>query len=211
MIIYGSRAVPLNSIQLPTATCPACSTQGSVVLSIYSRHAHIFWIPLFPIGKVGLSQCLHCKNAREAGEMSTEVRNEFEKLKRSTKTPVWQFAGLGLLALLIAVGSLSNIEDKKLQREYLAAPKEGDTYRYKTESGDYSLFKVTRVSDSTVFICPNQYSVDRLTGTYKIDKIENYSADTFGIAATRIKEMYDSGRIIDIKRYTTHTKSSQSK
>ncbi|WP_299900212.1 zinc-ribbon domain-containing protein [uncultured Aquimarina sp.] len=107
MIIYGSKSVHLKSERSEISVCPNCGTQGSLVLSVYRRHAHIFWIPLFPIGKKGLSQCQHCKNVLYTKEMPLSIRKEYDLLKNKAKGPLWQFAGLGILIITIVCAAIS--------------------------------------------------------------------------------------------------------
>src|SRR5688572_9067139 len=138
MIIYGSRPVHLKSGQSPTLVCPSCGQTGTIFLSAYSKHAHIFWIPLFPIGRFGVSQCQHCKQVLETGAMPHELRREYDNLKAETKVPLWQFSGLGVIAAIIVFATYASGEDKKKEAEYLANPAVGDVYRYNTESKQYS-------------------------------------------------------------------------
>jgi hypothetical protein len=200
MIIYGSKAVHLKSEQSVTATCPSCKTQGSVVISVYRKHAHIFWIPLFPIGKVGLSQCQHCKSVLKTKEMPDSIKSEYNVLKEQTKGPLWQFIGLGLIAFLIIWGSFANSNDKKQELEYISSPKAGDIYEYKIEAGKYSTIKVVDASKDSVFVIYNDYELNLMSQLYKIEKPENYSGAPCGISRNKLKEMYVSGEIFDIKR-----------
>ncbi|WP_299435725.1 zinc-ribbon domain-containing protein [uncultured Aquimarina sp.] len=200
MIIYGSRAVHIKSEQSKTAICPSCSTQGSLTLSVFRRHAHIFWIPLFPIGKKGISQCQHCKNVLKTKEMPEPIRREYDILKNKTKGPIWQFAGLGILIVLIAWGSYASAENKKLAGEYIASPMNGDIYEYKIETRSYSTLKVIAVSRDSVFVSPNEYEISKKSRIFKINKPENYSEFSYGISIEKLKEMYDSGEIFDINR-----------
>lgn len=200
MIIYGSKAVHLKTAQSKTATCPSCGTQGSLTISVFRKHAHVFWIPLFPIGKKGVSQCQHCKNVLETKEMPEPTKREYENLKNETKGPIWQFAGLGVIAILIAWGSYASGEDKKLELEYIKSPQIGDIYEYKIETGSYSTLKVVSVTNDSVFVSPNEYEISRMSKIYKIDKPENYSGVSYGFLNSKIKEMYDSGEIFDINR-----------
>ncbi len=101
MIIYSSKAVYISSKQSTTSICPSCGTQGSLKLFVFRRHAHIFWIPMFPIGKKGMSQCQHCKNVLHTKEMPVSVRKEYDVLKNKAKGPIWQFTGLGMLIIII--------------------------------------------------------------------------------------------------------------
>ncbi len=97
MIIYGSKAVHLQTARTETV-CQSCQTKGSILLSVYRKHAHIFWIPTFPIGKKGFSQCEHCKNILEEKEMSPELKKECDKLKKESNGPFWQWIGSLLFA-----------------------------------------------------------------------------------------------------------------
>jgi len=200
MIIYGSRAVHLRTVQSKNATCPSCKTQGSLIISVFRKHAHIFWIPLFPIGKQGVSQCQHCKSVLETREMPEPIKREYRNLKNEAKGPIWQFAGLALIAFLIAWSSFTSGENKKREQEYLASPIEGDIYEYKIETGSFSTFKVIGISKDSVFISDNEFKISKVSRLYKIDKPENYSEFSYGVSKNKLKEMYESGEIFDIKR-----------
>ncbi len=200
MIIYGSKAVHLKTEISKTATCPSCGTQGSMTFSVFRKHAHIFWIPLFPIGKKGVSQCQHCKNVLETKEMPEPIKREHENLKSETKGPIWQFAGLGLIAILIAWGNYVSGEDKKEELKFIAKPQKGDTYEYKIETRSYSTLKVVSVTNDSVFVSPNEYEISKMSKIYKIDKPENYSDLIYGISRLKLSDMYNSGEILDINR-----------
>ncbi len=200
MIIFGSRAVHIKSGQLKEVTCPSCGTKGSVVLNIYRRHAHVFWIPVFPMGKKGATQCQHCKNVLRPNEMPEEIKREFDIFKREAKGPVWQFFGLGVIVALAVLISILGERDKKKEVEYIKAPKKGDVYEYKIKARSYSTFKVIGVSNDSVFVVPNEYEINRISKIYKIKKTENYSNNSYGIARDKLNEMHTSGDIINIDR-----------
>tara|TARA_B110000211_G_C13895466_1_gene471477 strand:+ start:387 stop:848 length:462 start_codon:yes stop_codon:yes gene_type:complete len=146
MVIYGSRAVHINSVQSETTTCESCDSRGSLTINIFRKHAHIFWIPFFPFSKIGESECSHCKNVLEPKEMPEQLKREYDSIKSVSKGPVWQFAGLGLVAILIVYGNYASGINEKEELEYLNTPLTGDVYKYKTETGDYSTLKVVSVS-----------------------------------------------------------------
>ena len=200
MIVYGSRAVHLKTVQSHKATCANCDTQGSIIISVFRKHAHIFWIPLFPIGKRGVSQCQHCKNTLESGSMPESIKREYTNLKEDAKGPYWQFSGLGLILAFFLYSSYSGGENKKITLDYISAPVKGDVYEYKMEEGDYSTLKVIAVTNDSVFVSPNEYAINRISKIYKIDKPENYSELSYGIGKDRLKEMYESGDVFDINR-----------
>ncbi len=200
MLIYGTKPVNLQSKNSKNTICPNCQTESSITYHIYRKHVHIFWIPLFPLGKKGYSECSHCKNVLETKEMPRNMQMELEIVKNETRGPIWQFAGLGILAVLIVWGTLASEQDKKMELQYIATPAVNDVYEYKSESGNYSTMKVVEVSDDSVFVVPNMYETHKMTKVYKIDKSENYSEDVYGISKTDLNTMYMDGDIFDINR-----------
>lgn len=200
MIIYGIKPVHLNSEQSKTIACPSCNTQGSLTISVFRKHVHLFWIPMFPIGKKGVLQCQHCKIVIGTKGMPESVKKEYEALINQSKKPLWQFSGLVILALLIGWISYSNGENKILEKEYIISPKKGDVYEYKTSDNSYSTLKVTKVFGDSIFVSQNEYETNKMYKTYKIDKIENYSELSYVISKAELKEMYESEEIFDVNR-----------
>jgi len=200
MIIYGTRAAHLKSTQPRSIVCAHCGQADATVLSVYGKYAHIFWIPVFPIGRVGLSQCSHCKQTLEYKNMNRDLQQAYNNLRAETRVPIWQFAGLGLVGVLIVFGVYSSSHDKKNRLEYVANPIAGDVYKYKTDDNNYSTLKVISVSADSVFVSPNKYQTDKMTGIYKIDKAENYPGESYGIARSDVKQMLQNDDIYDIDR-----------
>jgi hypothetical protein len=200
MIIYGSRASHLKSVQLQNESCPNCSQQGSVLLSTYTKYAHIFWIPLFPVGRFSLSQCQHCKQTLEQKQMPAQIAAHHHRNLAETRSPLWQFTGLALIGVLVAFGVYGNAADKEEQAALLKNPMSGDVYEIKTESGSYTTFKIANVKTDTVEVWLNDYETNKITGINKIDKEENYSDTTYTMTMNTIREMYAAGEIVDVNR-----------
>ncbi|MCC5918621.1 MAG: hypothetical protein JJU02_14965 [Cryomorphaceae bacterium] len=200
MIIYGSKAVHLKSEQSKTSICPNCDTQGSLVLSVYRKHAHIFWTPLFPLGKKGMSHCQHCQEVVEAKKLQEPIKGEYEALKNEAKGPLWQFAGLALIAVFISFISIESGKNEKLKVQYFSSPQIGDRYHYKDDIGSYSTLIITSISHDSIFFSPNEYVINKVSQIYKIDKPENYSEMSFGLSKLNVKKMIDSGDIFNVKR-----------
>lgn len=101
MIIYGSSSTHLKSDNLRKVTCPNCQTKDQMTASVFGRHVHIFWIPLFPVGKTGVFECQHCRKGFRKKELSEGGIREYNSFLEDVKTPIWKFSGLGIIALLI--------------------------------------------------------------------------------------------------------------
>lgn len=200
MIIFGQRSAHLKSEVSRTAICPNCGTQGSVLFSVYRRHAHVFWIPTFPMGKVGASQCQHCKQTLKTSEMPEGLKNEYRRIKTGAKGPIWQFAGLGLFILLMVFAGFSSKRSSEQTREYIKVPAIGDVYKYKLDSKSYTTLKVTDVAGDSVFVSPNEYEINKRSRIYRIDKPENYAGYSYGISLGDLEAMHQSGEIFEVNR-----------
>lgn len=190
----------LVSAQSNTATCPSCGTKGSVLFSVFGRHAHVFWIPLFPIGKVGASQCQHCKHTLKSSEMPKDLKSEYLDLKATSKAPLWQFSGLVLLVGLVGLIQYSSGKNKELEKAYISEPIIGDVYRVKTEDNQYTAIKVGSVSSDSVYLYSNLYQTNKSSGISKIDIEENYATDMYAISKSQLNELYTTGEIMGVNR-----------
>jgi hypothetical protein len=201
MIIYGSKAT-LVAAENTQETCNNCGTQHSVQLSIFQKYAHIFWIPFFPIGKTAVTQCHHCKQVLKLNEFPPSLKLAYDNLKSNSKTPVWTFSGVALLAVFVVFSSYqSNLNDKR-NAALILAPIHGDVFEIKTRDNQYTLYKVAKVQDDSVFIRFNQYETNKATGIPDLKRKGDaaYSEETFSLSKSELKQMLEKGEITDIER-----------
>ncbi|WP_405247328.1 hypothetical protein [Cellulophaga sp. Asnod2-G02] len=200
MIIYGTRSSHLDSVQKTTPVCPNCEEKGSLLISVYRKHAHIFWIPIFPLGKSGASHCKNCKQALRSSEMPEHLKQEYLKIKKEVKGPIWQFSGMFIALFFLVLAGFANQNTKKLEKEYLNQPMAGDIYEYRVANKQFSTMKVIEVDTDSVFIALNDFEINKASRIYKIDKPENYPDVVYGFSKQEITAMYSSGKIFDINR-----------
>ena len=101
MIIFGTRASHIGSFEINDSTCDYCQNTGTRVISEFGQYFHIFWIPVFPIGKKTIGECAHCRRTLRKKEFSIELKRAYNEVKSAVKRPVWHWSGLILLGLLI--------------------------------------------------------------------------------------------------------------
>lgn len=203
MIIFGTRAVHLNTAILNKTTCESCNQTGTIRMSIFRKHFHLFWIPIFPVGKTGRSECTHCKLVQKPAEMSNALIQKYYELKTIAKGPIWQYLGI---FLIIIFGIMANLNDFKLtktsdiEQQYISAPKEGDIYKIKFGEKRYSTLKVVGVSNDSVTISPNKLEINYSPGLNQIDDAINYSDSLFQLSRIQIQEMFDNRDIMVVVR-----------
>ncbi|MNE64997.1 hypothetical protein D3C80_1604420 [compost metagenome] len=104
MIIFGQRSSHIASFSIPAHSCNYCGTDGQMTMSFYGLYAHVYWVPMFSVGRSVVTTCMHCKQVLEENQFSPEVKNTRESLRQETKIPFTHFIGLGIIgAVLLAV------------------------------------------------------------------------------------------------------------
>ncbi|HTL07161.1 MAG TPA: zinc-ribbon domain-containing protein [Chitinophagaceae bacterium] len=202
MIIYGTRGTELAKETL-FDSCPNCGTKNSVEMHVFQRYAHIFWIPLFPIGKTAVSQCNHCKQVLQLKQMPPGLVNTYDRLKAESKTPVWTFAGLALFAILISLGILTDKNRHQRNAKLILSPQNGDVFEIKTKDNQYTLYKIEQVNKDSVLVLMNNYETDKLTGLSQLREKgpSAYSEAAYPFSKAELKTMLEKGEIVDIDRY----------
>jgi hypothetical protein len=201
MIIYGSKAKELVK-EIITDKCPNCGNQNTIDMHVFQKYAHVFWIPLFPIGKTGVSQCDHCKQVLKLNQMPPHLKTAYTNLKAQAKTPIWMFIGSALIVALIIFAAIEGNEKDAKNAKLILSPQMGDVFEVKTKEGDYTLYKVALVEADSVFIRVNEFQVNKSSGLYKIREKGDvaFSQDLYGFSKAELKKMQADGEIIDIDR-----------
>lgn len=200
MIFYGTNSSRLKDGQLPNVTCPNCETQTSMTYSVFGKYAYLYWIPVFPMGKVNVLECNHCKRTYKLTELPEQIQRKFETEKH-TGIPLLHFSGLAIIVLAIAYFTYSNSKHKEDEAEFIKTPAIGDVYSIKSESpGHFTTMKVTEVKDDSIYVVFNDYEIDKRSAIYKIDKASNYGDYIDGYTKEEIVSLYENKTIYNIDR-----------
>ena len=199
MIIYGHRSAHLGSSKPNHLECPNCNTKGSTEIHVFRRHAHVFWIPLFPMGRYGVSECSHCKQVYEKKEMSSDIRAEYDIASMDAKGPIWQFAGLVIIALLAIGAYFVGEQNKEDNLAKLNTPEVGDIYECEYGEG-FSTFRIEAVEADSLLIVENDYETDEKSGIDDINLPENYSTLVYKISRSDLAGRFERDEILDINR-----------
>jgi hypothetical protein len=201
MIIFGMKAHQLAKETL-FESCQNCKTQNSIDLFIFQKYAHVFWLPFFPLGKIAVTQCQHCKQSLTQNEMPPSFIISADDLKSKTNVPFWTFTGLAIVALFFLVEIISDNKQDAKNNKLILSPQPGDIFEVKTTDNQYSLFKIQTVTSDSVFIRLNQYQTNMESGLGSLKRKgdSSYSDEIFSIARAQLKIMVDKGEIINIER-----------
>ncbi|RWY50382.1 hypothetical protein [Mucilaginibacter gilvus] len=197
MIVYGTKAKVLLTEAI-TEPCPNCNTRN-LQMNILQKWAHIFWIPTFPIGKTGVSQCAQCKQVLKEKEMPTALKLSYDNLKLQTKTPIWTFSGIGVIILIGIFVTIHGRQNAERITKMIPALQKGDVLALKFKDNAYSLAKVMQVKGDSVFFVNNKYQTDGESGLNDL-KTKEYDTELRFFTIAELKAMNKNEKVIDIDR-----------
>jgi zinc-ribbon family len=198
MIIYGTNSKQIGK-EILFDKCSNCGTSNTIEMYAFQKYAHVFWIPIFPIGKTGISQCDHCKQILKLEEMPAELKGAYDSLRLRSKTPIWVFSGLVVIAVLIGVGIIFSNNRNKENAQWILDPKVGDVYEIKTANRQYTLAKIHSVVGDSVNIQFNAYETDKESGISQLNG-KPYNDEIYVYAKSELKMKLETREIIDIER-----------
>ena len=111
--------------------CPVCDEEDSMVQTTHGRYLHLFWLPLFPLGRKHSARCSNCETEFKRKEFDRFVRNGYEYSKpwETIKRPWWHWLGSGIILSLIALISVASAVGYSMVGEEVEALRKDPAYQ----------------------------------------------------------------------------------
>lgn len=200
MIIYGYREARLQSGTFEGATCPHCGQQGDVAGAVFSRHAHVMFIPLFPFYKRMDIWCQQCGESSQVGNYPAEIQTQMRDFKRSQKPRIWQFLGLILIAVFIVSAIISGQREKTNTGKYVEDPALEDVYCLRYDN-KYSLMIVAEIQGDSIYFYSNDYHTSKKSNVKKLHRPDFYNHDVvYRYDKNELKELYEDKTLRSVWR-----------
>lgn len=154
MLISGTKHTRLGQFEATGMDCETCGG-GPIILDMYSKHAHIYWIPFFPMGNEGQSFCSACEEIRTPEEMPQPLLDRYNQGRHKLSAPLWKWSGVfAVAAFLFVVSLLGALPESPHTADadtmsYAASPQAGDLV-YLHSGDDYTVGKIEAVDDDGV-------------------------------------------------------------
>jgi hypothetical protein len=203
MIIVGSKETNIVHESLFNSKCSNCGSKGKMEMDIFSRYFHVFWIPVCPYQKYGVTRCNQCQQVLHQSQFSAVLLSEYKQMKVNAKKAYWQFTGAGLFILLMIAVFYSIKEDNKRDIMYLKVPQKDDIYEVYKADGNYTLYKVSEVTADSVYIILNKFESDKSIGLTqsKMNETDSYiTGEYLPIAKKDLLKMKDKNEIKRVRR-----------
>ncbi|MDR2147249.1 MAG: hypothetical protein LBE91_12395, partial [Tannerella sp.] len=201
IIFYGTREARLSTKVFEDRFCPYCGQKGTVTCTVFSKHAHVFWIPLLPVGKREVIWCTHCGHEfKHAGETGPDLQKRIAAFSYRQKVPFWQWTGLLLLIAFIAntliFGYLGARRETKNTELFIESPQVGDVYCVKYEKV-YTLMAIDSIENDSVFFIENKYTMSFKSEAIQLHRDAFYDHDyIYGYTHDELKEMFHEDKSI---------------
>lgn len=121
MAIFGSKVSLLKSTRLKQEICLYCEQDGKMIGSVFSKYIHVYNVPIFPVSKRVVAQCMCCKKLWKLEEMNPELKKNALQLL-SQKVPTRHYLGSISLAALLVVSACFHLFSGKNSGRYLSNP-----------------------------------------------------------------------------------------
>lgn len=199
MIVYGTGAKRIDTFEIPDP-CPNCGVEGEQTMVLFQRYFHIFWIPFIPISKTAVSHCEQCRRELELNDMPEYQRQTFQEIKATVRTPLVTYAGVGVVLVVMALGTFFQQQKQSRNSQMILELQANDLLEVKIDHDSYSLLKVHHVVGDTVYLLEHEYESNVPSGISELKKREEYHSEQIALLTADVKEMFDTGVIIDIDR-----------
>jgi hypothetical protein len=183
LIVYETKAVPVQTFDVNT-TCPACKVNSVISFYVYSEYVKVFLIPFIPTDKLAISRCANCKQSYATkflpglnvfNEMTVtpimpmELSAFFYKRKKAIWPRWWEFTGVALIFLAIALTFVNEVVKDSRTEAYFKDPEAGDVYQIRLDDDAYTTFRIQKVTSDTLFVFFNDWIVDGEKGLEKLE------------------------------------------
>src|SRR3569833_445176 len=107
-LIYGTLETPI-AVDEFFIRCPSCEKDSPADAMIVSRYFHLYYIPIYPMGKEANIICKQCGIKRYGLPFDADLISNYEEVKMKFKNPLFTYLGVILIASLVFLLILSKI------------------------------------------------------------------------------------------------------
>jgi hypothetical protein len=218
VVFFGIRAKRIAGNTLHYVACSTCGNQALRPQTVYS-FVHIFWVPVFPYKREIATECMHCKSRMAGKEVPPSVHAAIKRENKSSKPPVYLFAGAILVASIVAYAGLRSRSAEHATADYMASPLINDYYvvdysefiELEEDEYLYGIFKVWSLEPDSIRFRVGTYGYKYINDAGVAVRKDDVSApgyfydDVVAFSLTEMQELFEEKHV---KRIIRRTESS---
>ncbi len=191
----GRRTIRIKKIDDYNIKCDNCGNFHQIFY-VYQQYLHLMFIPFFPTS----IKTIRCKCAECNDTFNQEKKSDYLSM---TRTPMYLYTGILLIAGLIIYGLLGNMKNQKQKREFVYNPNIGDVYLIRQDDNNstaYYFLKIQDINSDTISLLHGAMQYDRIVTTM-LDKDYFVKDDMWRLLKSDLITYLDSGYINSVERY----------
>lgn len=193
-MIYGTRRLRIKKINDYSIKCQKCG-KFHQKFYIYQSYFHVFFIPFYPFGLKSIRcECANCN----------DTFNEVKKKDylSMAKTPIYLYSGGLIIAGLIILAVVTNINNQRKKKEFVNDPIVGDVYSIVQEETNMSVYyfmKIDSIKSDTLYLLHGALQYNGFVSTMN-DSDYFVKDDVLKLLKTDLVKFLDSGYINSVER-----------
>lgn len=163
MFIIGQNTNKSNS-KLISGICPKCNQKSSLEIEIVQKQLHFFHIPYWAFTKMSNLHCNSCHANLEFHDLTSDQQLYAAELIRNIKTPFYSFVGIPVFLLILTISIYLQSRETNVNKAFLMTPKIGDVFEVNAKPNEYTVGKVIKISNDSIFLQWHNYNVNTEAG-----------------------------------------------
>ena len=199
MIIYGTKKKEIEN-EVLTDKCPYCGHQNSLVMHVIQKYMHLFWIPMFPLRKIGVSHCEFCKQVLTLKEMPPFLVTAYDNLKAKARAPFWTYTGLSIIVFFSINYKIDELKKSNEIEKAIKTPRHGDIFEVKLENNNYTFYKVDHVRGDSIFVRKSRFQSKFSSDIENLKRkgYDVYEKYFFLVERSDLEQMFNNDKVLDV-------------
>ena len=200
IILIGTNDRIIKKGEADNVICPHCNSNSTIKYNIHNKYVFITLIPLFPVEKYASIDCNTCNKEIKLKDLDENTLTRLAAENNNLKSPIWMFSGSFIFVICLIYGFYNYFKSDSKTDLFIKNPIINDVYYMKDTKGYYYTYRIDKITKDSIYSTENDYKVD---SPYDIDDInisENYSNKKNHFSKEDLMKIYESNKIISIKR-----------
>jgi len=200
LILVGTNNKIIKKGNFKHTICPNCREVSAFDYIVFSKYAHLTYIPLFPVGKDAVVICENCDETIDINDFDDTTLSKLAQENNNLKNPVWMYFGSFALVIASIYGIYIYFNSGKKTDLYFKKPMLSDVYCLKNSKGFYYTIKIDSLTKDSVYATENDFQVNLPNEIDEINQPENYTTIKVKYSKNDLLKLYNDNKISSIIR-----------
>lgn len=189
---------------LPNIECPNCHDIGEMYITGYTKYFHIYWIPMWNIGKRIKYGCDSCEGKIKTKKVFGVSKEQIQAVKSEIRRPsIWHYTGLMVIGLVVLIFIYALISVHQTTKSRLNEPTINDIYLINAEKwGEdyYTSWQLIDIDGDSLMFAKNLYQAELWELSDSLEISTKHEGDTIMYPYEQMKKLFKKNILHRIDR-----------